>query len=195
MHLRTTATPLPKLVALLDEADPRAPAEAVVNGKKTLAVRELVRLNHNRSCLLCHPPANFGAEKLDADGTSLEIVTAPVPNPDQPPRSMSQRGYDSLNMSPDILIRADVTYLRQDFSLMQPVEDNQPAPHKERFDFLVRTRAVPATARAEFRSWLDQQGPGYLGPHQRAAVAALRALTGRDASPPTATAWRAALAK
>jgi hypothetical protein len=186
---------VPKLVALLDEADPRAPAEAVVNGKKTLAVRELVRLNHNRSCLLCHPPANLTADKLDGDGTSPDIVTAPVPNPDQPSRSLSQSGYDSLGTSPDILIRADVTYLRQDFSLMAQVADDQPAQHTERFDFLVRTRAVPATARAEYQGWLQQQGGGYLAPHQRAAVAALRALTGRDPATPTAAAWRAALAK
>ena len=186
---------VPKLVALLDEPDRRAPAMAEVNGKKTLAVREVVRLNHQRSCVMCHPPANQTAEQINPDAAEPKFVTAPVPNPDQPPRSRSLSGYDSLGAPPEIFIRADVTYLRQDFSLMQPVGNAAPAPAMQRFDFLVRTRPVPATAQAEYENWRRDQGPDYLAPHQRAAVAALRVLTGLDAAQPTAQAWRAALAK
>jgi hypothetical protein len=186
---------VPKLVALLDEPDRRAPAMAEVNGKPTLAVREVVRLNHLRSCVMCHPPANLKVEQINSDGAEPKFVTAPVPNPDLPPRSRSLSGYDSLDAPPEIFIRDDVTYLRQDFSLMQLVGDGSPTPAMQRFDFLVRTRPVAATAQAEYENWRREQGPDYLAPHQRAAVAALRALTGRVAAQPTAQAWRAALAK
>jgi hypothetical protein len=86
-----------------------------------------------------------------------------------------------------------MTYLRQDFSLLQPVKDAAPWPEMQRFDFLVRTRAVSAEEAAGYPKWVQQQGPGYLAPHHQAAIAALRVLTGRDAPEPTAKAWRAVL--
>ena len=45
---------IPQLINMLEEADPRAPVVQEVNGKKVLAVRELVRINHMRNCMLCH---------------------------------------------------------------------------------------------------------------------------------------------
>jgi hypothetical protein len=182
---------VPRLVASLDEPEPRAPAEREVNGKKTLAVRELVRLNHHQNCLLCHAPGNTPDVELNAMGRSTNIVTGPVPSPGQPFNSPS-RGYDP-NASPDVLVRADVTYLRQDFSLLQAVKDADPWPEMQRFDYLVRTRAVTAEEARQYRQWLQEQGPGYLAPSHRAAVTALRALTGRDAPEPTAKAWRKVL--
>ena len=65
-------------------------------------------------------------------------------------------------------------------------------PKLQRFDYLVRTRAVSASEAADFAEWQKAQGPGYVAPHRVAAVAALRSLTGRDAEP-TAKAWRAVL--
>jgi hypothetical protein len=181
-------------VALLDTPDPRAPAEIAINGKKTLAVREVVRLNHQQSCLLCHPPANLPAQEFDREGRSPNVVTAPVPTSEQPPRSPFF-GYDPSGSPPEIFVRADATYLRQEFSVMQPAEQGGASPRMQRFDFLVRTRAVPAAAKAEYEQWRQRQGRDYLAPHQRAAVAALRALTGRNADEPTARAWSAVLAK
>jgi hypothetical protein len=175
---------IPQLVALLDEPDPRAPVEIAFNARKTPAVREVVRLNHLRSCLLCHPPGK--------EAESADVVTGPVPSPGQSFQSPFQ-AYDRSNIPPDQLARADVTYLRQDFSLLQPLKDADPRPEMQRFDFLVRTRPVSATAAAEYQDWLRQQGAGYLAPHRRAAVAALRTLTGRDAPEPTANAWRSVL--
>jgi hypothetical protein len=180
---------VPKLVPLLDEPDPRAPAEIVVDGKKTLAVRELVRVNHHRSCLLCHAPGNTPDLVTKAGFVHADVVVGPVPSPGVrmvPPA----RGYGSF-ASPDILVRVDVTYLRQDFSLLLPVKDAAPWPEMQRFDYLVRTRIVTAEEAATYRQWLQKQGPGYL-PHQQATLTALRALTGRDAEP-TVSAWRAVL--
>jgi hypothetical protein len=169
----------PQLVAILDEPDPRAPVRKEVHEKKVPVVRDLVRVNHHRSCLLCHAPGNTPA-------VSPEAVTAPVPVPSDPLPAPSQ-GYG--NSIPDVFVRVDVTYLRQDFSLLLPVADANPWPEMQRFDFLVRSRVLTEEEAKAFEEKLLPQEPGYVPPHRRAALAALRELTGRDTEP-TAQAWR-----
>lgn len=180
---------VPKLVDFLDEPDPRSPREAQVNGRKTVQLRELVRLNHHHNCLTCHAPANTPDVKLSAFGSTEDMAVGAVSIPGEviaPP----SRGY--FFSSPDILVRADVTYLRQDFSLMQKVPNTAPWPEMQRFDFLVRTREVTEKDMQAYRQWVKQQGPDYLSPNHQAALTALRQLTGRDA-PPNAQAWRRVL--
>jgi hypothetical protein len=170
---------VPQLVGLLEEPDPRAPVMQEVEKKKTPVVRELVRVNHHRNCLLCHAPGNTGK-------VSPEAVTAAVPVPGEPLPSPAD-GYRSS--SPDIIVRVDVTYLRQDFSVLQPVADANPWPEMQRFDFLVRTRALTEEEATVYREKLAPREGGQFSPYQRAALAALRELTGRDAEP-TPEAWR-----
>jgi hypothetical protein len=170
---------LPQLVGLLEEPDPRAPVIQEIEKKKVPVVRELVRVNHHRNCLLCHAPGNTGK-------VSPETVTAAVPVPGEPLSSPSE-GY--RNSSPDIIVRVDVTYLRQDFSALQPVADANPWPEMQRFDFLVRTRTLTEEEAAVYREKLAPREPGQFSPYQRAALAALRELTGRDTEP-TPEAWR-----
>ncbi|HEY1188975.1 MAG TPA: hypothetical protein VGE74_15075, partial [Gemmata sp.] len=86
-------------------------------------------------------------------------------------------------------IRIDVTYLRQDFSVKLAVADAHPWPELQRFDFLVRERQVTEEEAATFRDKLTPKEPGVLSPYHRAALAALRELTGKDTAP-TAAAWR-----
>src|SRR5207249_4048220 len=93
---------------------------------------------------------------------------------------------------PELAVRLDVTYLRQDFSLMQPVEDANPWPEMQRFDFLVRTRTVTEDEASAYREKLGKQESGRPSPYQRAALVALRDMTGKDAAP-TAEAWRRVL--
>jgi hypothetical protein len=139
---------------------------------------------------LCHPPGNT-PDILDKQGFfSVDVVAGAVPSPSTEIPPPSQGGYGFA--SPDIMVRADVTYLRQDFSLLQPVKNHAPWPEQQRFDFLVRTRTVTADEAAAYRRWLEGQGPSYRPPHRQAVLSALRGLTGRDAEP-TAQAWRAAL--
>jgi hypothetical protein len=83
----------------------------------------------------------------------------------------------------------DVTYLRQDFSMLLPVADANPWPEMQRFDFLVRQRPLTDDEARTYRNKLSNEQPGAVQPHQRAALAALRELTGRDTEP-TASAWR-----
>jgi hypothetical protein len=117
---------------------------------------------------------------------AAETLTAAVPTPQAPLPSPSQ-GYQ--NSIPDILVRLDVTYLRQDFSILQAVADANPWPEMQRFDFLVRTRTLTEKEADACREQLATKEPGVLSPYHRAAVAALRELTGRDAAP-TPEAWR-----
>src|SRR5207302_7046716 len=122
----------PQLVDLLDQPDPRAPVVREENNKRVQEIRELVKINHHRNCLLCHAPANTG-------NVSADTLTAAVPVPSDPLPSPSQ-GYQ--NSLPDILVRLAVTYLRQDFFMFQAVADANPWPEMQRFDFLVRTRPI-----------------------------------------------------
>jgi hypothetical protein len=167
-----------RLIDILDEPDPRAPRESKVKGKPVKVVRELVRINHHRNCLLCHAPGS--PEKVSPEITlgAVPIPGEPLPTPDT--------GYNSN--SPDVQVRIDVTYLRQDFSILQAVADAHPWPQMQRFDFLVRTRAVSEEEASEYQRLLKRE-PGVLPPNHRAALHALRELTGKDAAP-TAQAWR-----
>ena len=169
-----------QLVALLDEPDPRLPVVKTVHKKQVPVVREVVRINHHRNCLLCHAPGN-------TPSVSADVVTAPVPTPGQPFPSQSE-GYGSFQ-HPDTLVRIDVTYLRQDFSMFQPVADAHPWPEMQRFDFLVRNRELTEEEAAVYQEKLGKREPGVLSPYHRTALAALRDLTGRDTEP-TAQAWR-----
>ncbi|HEY7152970.1 MAG TPA: HEAT repeat domain-containing protein [Gemmataceae bacterium] len=170
---------LPKLVDLLEEPDPRAPVMQEVNQKRVPVVRELVRVNHHRSCLLCHAPGNTGK-------VSPDTLTAEVPVPGHPLTPPSG-GYNASQQ--DILVRLDVTYLRQDFSALQPVADANPWPEMQRFDFLVRSRELTDEEVQAYREKLAKREPGEFSPYQRAALVALRELTGRDTEP-TPEAWR-----
>ena len=169
-----------QLVALLDEPDPRLPVVKTVQKKQVPVVREVVRINHHRNCLLCHAPGN-------TPSVSADVVTAPVPTPGEPFPSPSE-GYGSFQQ-PDTLVRIDVTYLRQDFSMFQPVADAHPWPETQRFDFLVRNRELTEEEAAVYQEKLGKREPGELSPYHRTALAALRDLTGRDTEP-TAQAWR-----
>ena len=153
--------------------------EETVGGKRVPVVRELVRVNHHRNCLLCHAPGNTGTVGADT-------LTAGVPIPGEPLAPPSQ-GYQMT--SPDVVVRIDVTYLRQDFSLSQPLADANPWPEMQWVDYLVRTRALSEEEAAAYREKLESREEGRLSPYRRAALAALRELTGLEAAP-TAKAWR-----
>ena len=116
------------------------------------------------------------------------FLTSQVPLPNEPLPSLSTGGYGNVG-SPDIMVRIDVTYLRQDFSLMMPVHDAAPWPDQQRFDFLVRSRVLSTKEAAEYQQLAPKTAAGFTTPYQRAVLFALRELTQRDAAP-TPQAWR-----
>lgn len=168
---------LGELVSVLDDEDPRLP-QAKKNGKGLL-VRELVKVNHHRNCMMCHAPGTSGVAPASAVTAEVPVQGQPLPSPAQ--------GYQ--RSSPELMIRIDVTYLRQDFSAKLAVGDAHPWPELQRFDFLVRERAVSEDEAALYRERLTPKEPGVLSPYHKAALAALRDLTGKDTAP-TAAAWR-----
>jgi hypothetical protein len=171
---------IPQLIGMLESTDPAALFIQEVNGQRVTALREMVRINHHRNCLLCHAPSQGSARR--------QVPVGLVPSPADPlPPSFSRAYYQ--DRSGGSLARADVTYLRQDFSMMLAVENVGPWPKMQRFDFLVRTRVLTD---AEVEAWQAKQGgKPSLSAHQQAALSALRRLTNLDCGP-NAAEWRAA---
>jgi hypothetical protein len=117
---------LPKLLNLMVAPDPRQPRVAEDHAAR-LVVRELVRVNHLQNCLLCHAPSL----------TRNDPVRGLVPTPGQalpPPTTPYYEG----NSGP--FVRADITYLKQDFSVLQPVANAGVWPMHQRYDYVVRDR-------------------------------------------------------
>jgi len=164
---------------VLEASDPRLPTTRETEGKKVAFVREMVKINHHRNCMMCHAPGS-------PENVSGNVITAEVPVPGQPLPSPSE-GY--RQSSPDLMIRLDVTYLRQDFSATLPVTDAHPWPDAQRFDFFVRQRELTDDEAEAYREKLTPKEAGVFSPYHKAALAALREMTGKDAAP-TAEAWR-----
>jgi hypothetical protein len=166
---------IPQLLTMLEATDPRLP----VAREKATSVREMVKLNHHRNCLMCHAPNGTGTPNPNALTAEVAVEGQPLPSPSQ--------GY--RQDTAELLIRLDVTYLRQDFSATLTVPDAHPWPEEQRFDFFVRERTLTADEAAEYVAKLTPKEEGVLSPYHKAAVTALRDLTGKDAAP-TAAAWR-----
>ena len=162
---------VPGLVDVLDKGDPGMPFPA--SPEKKLRVREMVRINHLTNCTLCHPHSQ----------AATDLVRGQVPDPNQ---SISPGAYQQERVL--TFVHADETYLRQDFSVMQPVTNPGVWPAFQRFDYLIRTR--PLTLDEEIFGKFNEPS-GY---QRQAILFALRELTGTDAGK-TATAWRRRLAE
>ena len=174
---------LPHLVDFLGEARPGDPEAKNIDEKEVHVLREVVRVNHHRNCLLCHAPIDTGRP---------EEVAALLPTHGQPIPQSSQQYYGN-NITPQSLaVRADITYLRQDFSVMMPVADAHPGPEMQRFDFLVRSRVVEGDELAKLQKTVAERPATYLSEQHKESLRALRELTGQDAGPNQA-AWRRVL--
>jgi sugar lactone lactonase YvrE len=164
---------VPALLALLDQPDPGEPYTRP--GREGHLVREVVRVNHLRNCLMCHQAS------LDVN----DKVRGRVPATDQPlPPPFSRQYYADHSGT---FVRADITYLQQDFSVPMEVKNPGPWPAVQRYDFLVRER--PATV-GEVRA-VKPGEPRPAGEYQKSLFFALRELTGKDPGP-TAEDWKRA---
>lgn len=170
-----------ELAAMLDEPDPRAPFEVKKVGEEPkTVVRELVRVNHQRNCMLCHAPV--GEVTNDLARSLRDVPIGPVTAAGDPlPSGPSRMYYAPLKGI--TVVRADVTYLRQDFSVRQKVEDAGKWPEMQRFDFFVRL-----TELTEKEAAARKPGPGVSDFHATVA-SALYGLTGQ-ARGLTRAAWQ-----
>ncbi|MCI0380039.1 MAG: HEAT repeat domain-containing protein [Gemmataceae bacterium] len=135
----------PRLVLLLSAKDATLPFITEVNKQKTPVLREMVRINHLANCLLCHAPSFQNAD----------LVRGRVPLRGQPlPAPVSSTAY--YEGSQGIFVQASVTYLRQDFSVSQPMDAPGPWPKYQRYDYLVRFRPLNAKEQADWRKWKDK---------------------------------------
>jgi hypothetical protein len=152
---------VPELVVALEQRDPRL---AFVDTKeKTKVIRELVRINHLSNCLLCHAPSLSNAD----------TVRGRIPHPSEEPPAAY---YDTPSGQ---FVRADTTFLRQNFSVMQPVRNSGKWPGNQRFDYVLRTRKATAQE-AEALKPLAKNKKSADYPQREAALFALRGITGMD---------------
>src|SRR5581483_12095043 len=122
---------------------------------------EVVQVNHLRNCVLCHSPSTANSD----------LVRGTIPSPDQP----LPTGIEYYQSPVRLFVRADITYLKQDFSVMQPVPNPDPWPAHQRFDYLVRERVLGAY---EQKCLLNIKFPPSA--QRQAMLFALRELSGRD---------------
>jgi HEAT repeat protein len=157
---------VPQLVEMLKETPGTQPFTVTdAKKKEVLMVRELVRVNHLANCVLCHAPSfDRGDLVRGAVPTPGQALPAPVTTPQYYDRGGS-------------FVRADVTYLRQDFSVVQTVDNPGKWPANQRYDYLTRLR--PLTKQEVQRyELLKKELP--LARLREPLAFALRELTGKD---------------
>jgi len=154
---------VPQLVDQLQAGNPQLPYMGDENGKPTLVVTELVKFNHLSNCMVCHAPSS----------SSEDLVRGriPVPNEEPPPLYYAA--------STGMFVRADTTFVRQDFSVAQPVLNAGKWPGNQRFDYLVRTRPATRNERSHYEKEKDLAF-ARQSPQRDAVLYALRELTGKD---------------
>jgi HEAT repeat protein len=185
---------VPRLVGLLRRPDPAKPITGQ-DGKPFM--RELVRIAHSANCLLCHPPALTGGDlvRREVPGVVLRVTDekAEVMNASQLPARLQGLAHQTVESRPTgygqgggvslgpLYVRADITFLRQDFSISElTAEPGVAGLQKPRFDFMVRVRP----AREDELQKRSADSGQY---EQRDAVLwALRELTGKDPGPAAA---------
>ena len=176
-------TLLAPLTKFLDEPAPGDPEKKTVDKKEVSEVREVVKINHHRNCLLCHPPS--------ATGQPNEVPgVIPIPGSAFP--TSPKEAYGAAQSLGEPMVRADTTYLRQDFSLLLPVENAAPWPALQRFDFLVRSRVIDGAELATLLEKVQARPADFLSENHKAALDVLRRLTGQNAEPNQA-AWQRVL--
>ena len=160
----------PKLVPLLDGKDVSRPFTVEVNKQRVTVVQELVRVNHLGNCLMCHAPSQ---QRTDLVRGRVPIPGEPLPAPVTTPKYYEgDRG---------VFVRADVTYLKQDFSVHQPVLNAGTWPNHQRYDYLVRRRPL---SRPEVALWhKEARKLNPISPRKEALMFALRELTRKDPGP------------
>jgi hypothetical protein len=160
---------IPQLIDLLGKNDPRLPYE--VSDAKYVQ-HELVAINHMKNCMLCHAPST---NESDSGRALTPTFLEPLP-----------AEYYSPVVSPSsAFVRADVTYLRQDFSVIQIVENPGPWPAEQRFDYVVKNKSLTAEQAASVTQAINAQE----NKNRSAVVFALEKLTGQVVEDNSQQAW------
>jgi hypothetical protein len=171
---------IPYLIELLDRSDPQGTMTVPLYGEPVAVVPTVIKVNHLKNCLLCHDVSS---------SRTTDLVRGRVPFTGYPVPSGRTYYADS---QPGLYVRAELTYLRQDFSVTQPVEGADPWPTQQRYDYLVYARpvmATPATVPTAHRPHKPKKphlktetdpAPTPSYPQRESVLFALRGLTGKD---------------
>jgi hypothetical protein len=161
---------VPALAQMLKEPDPLGAVETSSGKGSQPVVRELVKVNHLANCLMCHGPS--------VSVNDLVRGRVPIPGQALPTPSTSPQYYEGTT---GVFVRADITYLRQEFSVMQPVLKPGLWPSNQRYDYLVRSRPATPKEKAELTKRSDPEAAAEASyPQREAALFALRELTGKN---------------
>ena len=155
---------VPHLLPLLDAPPPARFLASDRPGKPACTVRELVRINHLANCVLCHAPSH---DRNDLVRGAVPLGGQPLP----PPVAYYEQGQN--------FVRADVTYLRQHFSVQQPVARPGAWPAYQRFDYLVRVRRLSPHEQTQLNELTSKDN----GERREIIRFVLRELTGQDLGP------------
>jgi hypothetical protein len=175
----------PKLIALLDTRDLADPYPVDQGKTRRVMVPELVRINHLRNCLLCHA---YSASPGDPVRGLVPNAEHLVPLPSSGARTVTKGwgGGGGSGSTPKVLtqtfVRADINFLRQDFSVVQPVpKHGRLWPADQRYDYLIRLRPLSGH---DLLTWQDKvKDFRPAEPQREALLFALRELTGENPGP------------
>lgn len=156
---------LPALAKALAEPDPSLPFTVRRGKLEVHAVRELVRVNHLANCVLCHAPS---LDRQELVRGAVPVRGMPLPAPSTTPQYYETGEH---------FVRADVTFVRQDFSVMQTVANPGQWPIHQRFDYLVRLRRA-TESEMRLAEKLTNQMEG--SPQRDMLRRAVREVTGKD---------------
>ena len=163
---------VPELIEMLDLPHPLFPVRA--NGQ--LEQRRLVGINHMRNCLMCHAPS---LSVMDSARAEIPHTSRPLPRNYYDPDD----GADSVSFT----ARADITYLEQDFSVVQRVENSGPWPRDQRFDYVVQNKKLTDVEATRVVEQINQMP----NRNRNAIIFALRELTGETPEDNSSQHWRA----
>jgi hypothetical protein len=143
---------IPTLLALVKAPDPRDPYSK--DNGPVRYVRDMVRIKHKLNCLMCHPASFDDKDPLRREVPSLrDLVGSPG----------FGYGFGGIIHQPHAFVRADVTFLFQDYSIML---------QGERYDLVARERL---SGPLDEVALMDRQKAGRT-PYQAAAAFAIREL-------------------
>jgi hypothetical protein len=170
---------VPDIRQLLEEPDINLPRTVVIDRHPQQAVPQLARINHLKGCMICHSPVNpVTVNGLPRSGTfGRDFPVGSVPSPDgivPPPFSPA---YYYQQRSSDLMVRADITFLRQDFSVVQQVPKYGAWPTEQRFDFVARWLPVEEHQADQLCRTYQQNG---ISPQRQAALYVLEQLSGKE---------------
>ena len=166
---------IPALIDMLDLPHPQSP----VHSDGRFVQREMVGINHMKNCLLCHAPSI----------SQSDSVRGLIPHSSRP---LPPLYYDPTGGATDVpfAVRADITYLEQDFSVVLPVENAGPWPREQRFDFVVQQKKLTAKEAHQAARRIIQSP----NRNRNAVVFALRELTGETPANNSSDNWRSIMA-